>query len=226
MQIQIEQLAMSFQDAEREIKIFQGLDFDLESGKSAAIVGASGIGKSTLLYLLGALEKPTAGKIILGKDCITDSSMDSSDRAAFRGMHMGFVFQFHHLLPEFDALENVAMPLRLRGENRDEAEVKARDLLIRVGLQHRLTHRPGMLSGGEQQRVAIARALVGAPGIILADEPTGNLDSQTGALVSDLLIELQKEYRATMVVVTHSHEVARKMDSTLELVSDGLVRRS
>lgn len=225
MQIHIEQLGMSFQDAEREIKIFQGLNLELQSGQSVAIVGASGVGKSTFLYLLGALEKPTSGRICLGQDCITDDSMSDGDRAAFRGKHMGFVFQFHHLLPEFDALENVAMPLRLRGETRDEAEVKSRDLLKRVGLEHRLTHRPGMLSGGEQQRVAIARALVGGPGIILADEPTGNLDGNTGALVSELLIELQKEYRATMVVVTHSLEVARKMDCTLELVSDGLMRR-
>lgn len=225
MQIHIEQLGMSFQDAEREIKIFQGLNLELQSGQSVAIVGASGVGKSTFLYLLGALEKPTSGKIRLGQDCITDDSMSDGDRAAFRGKHMGFVFQFHHLLPEFDALENVAMPLRLRGEARADAEAKARDLLKRVGLEHRLTHRPGMLSGGEQQRVAIARALVGAPGIILADEPTGNLDGNTGGLVSELLIELQKEYRATMVVVTHSLEVARKMDCTLELVSDGLVRR-
>lgn len=225
MQIQIQQLAMSFQDAGREIKIFEGLNLDLQSGSSLAIVGASGVGKSTFLYLLGALEKPTSGNIILGDKCITDASMSDSERAAFRGKHLGFVFQFHHLLPEFDALENVAMPLRLSGEPLDEAQDKARELLKRVGLEHRLTHRPGMLSGGEQQRVAIARALVGAPGIILADEPTGNLDGQTGALVSELLLELQKEYRATMVVVTHSPEVARKMDYTLELVADGLVRR-
>lgn len=221
MRVLAQNLAMNYHDSGREIPVFAGLELDVPSGGSVAIVGASGVGKTTLLNCLGALEVPTSGTITIGDVCITDRSISSQERARFRGTNVGFVFQFHHLLPEFDALENVSMPLLLQGESRGVAEQRARELLHRVGLQNRLTHRPSMLSGGEQQRVAIARALVCKPGLILADEPTGNLDFQTGSLVSDLLLELHLEQASTLIVVTHSLELARKMQRILELVPDG-----
>ena len=174
------------------------------------------------MYLLGLLEMPVSGKITIGDTIATDLWRNRGGTAEFRGAHIGFVFQFHYLLPEFDAVENVAMPLIVRGVPREEAARQARELLNGVGLADRLSHRPGMLSGGEQQRVAIARAFVGNPGVVLADEPTGNLDHRTGGEVRELLRKFQHEFGITLVVVTHSMELARTMDRVVELTPEGL----
>lgn len=222
MRIAAEKLSMHYNDAGRIIRVFDELDFVFESGSSAAIVGESGVGKTTLLYLLGLLEMPISGKITIGDTIVTDLWRNRGGTAEFRGAHIGFVFQFHHLLPEFDAVENVAMPLIVRGVPREDAARRARELLKGVGLGDRLSHRPGMLSGGEQQRVAIARAFVGNPGVVLADEPTGNLDHRTGGEVRELLSQFQHEFGITLVVVTHSMELARTMDRVVELTPEGL----
>jgi lipoprotein-releasing system ATP-binding protein len=222
MKIEAANLTMRFHDGSREIEVFRNLSLSVPSGSSAAIVGSSGIGKTTLLYLLGGLERPSSGTINLGKTSITDAWEKGHDLAGFRGKNVGFVFQFHFLLPEFDAVENVAMPLLIRGDAPAQARETAIGLLRRVGLGDRLTHRPGMLSGGEQQRVAIARAIAPRPGIVLADEPTGNLDQSTGGGVIDLLCDLQKETGTTLIVVTHSPEIATRMDRVLEMTASDL----
>lgn len=217
---------MEFNDAGRIIEVFRGLNLDVASGSSLAIVGESGVGKTTLLYLLGALEEPREGEIFLNGTSYRQLKKTGEDLAAFRGRTVGFVFQFHYLLPEFDAIENVAMPLLIQGVNKKAARAKAVQLLERTGLGHRLGHRPGMLSGGEQQRVAIARAFAASPGVILADEPTGNLDVKTGGEVSKLLKELQREQKITLIVVTHSLELARTMDRIVELTPQGVIELS
>lgn len=225
MKVAVENLRMSFHDGDREIELFSQLSLEVASGSSLAIMGESGVGKTTLLYLLGGLETPAGGDIIVGDSSYQSIRRSRTDFAVFRGKHLGFVFQFHNLLPEFDALENVALPLLIRGERGESARQRAAELLERVGLGHRLTHRPGALSGGEQQRVAIARALVGKPGLILADEPTGNLDRRTGAEVRRLLLELQREQGMTMILVTHSSELAASMDRVVELTANGMRER-
>ena len=214
---------MRFHDGDREIEIFHDLNFSIPSGGSLAIMGQSGAGKSTLLYLLGALETPTSGDVEVGGTKYSSLRDNGEDFAQFRGKNIGFVFQFHHLLPEFDAVENVAMPLIIRGVSYEEAAERASSLLARVGLKDRLSHRPGMLSGGEQQRVALARAMAGNPGVILADEPTGNLDSRTGGAIRDLLLELHREEKVTLILVTHSLELARSMEKVVELTPAGMV---
>ena len=214
---------MRYDDAGRVIELFHELNLDVENGTSLAITGESGVGKTTLLYILGGLEYPVGGKVHIGDTCVTDIAHSRRDMALFRGRHVGFVFQFHQLLPEFDAVENVAMPLVIRGERRVDALVRATELLQRVGLGERLTHRPGMLSGGEQQRVALARALAGNPGVLLADEPTGNLDERTGGEITDLLLELHRENAITLIVVTHSRDLARRMDRCVELRGGGMI---
>lgn len=223
MEVRAKNLSMSFNDAGRRIQIFDNLSFQVASGSSMAIVGSSGVGKTTLLYLLGAMEAPSGGDVILGEHSLAALRAAGEDIAAFRGRNVGFVFQFHQLLAEFDAVENVAMPLLIQGQPMGAARKRATELLERVGLSHRLTHRPGALSGGEQQRVAIARAVAGKPGVILADEPTGNLDPKTSAEVRGLLRELQTEQGITLVVVTHSREFADSMERVIELTSDGIV---
>lgn len=223
MKVTAERLGMRFHDADREIEIFRDMDFSVPSGGSVAIMGQSGAGKSTLLYLLGGLETPTSGDILVGETSYKQLRSSGGDLAGFRGKNIGFVFQFHHLLPEFDAVENVAMPLLIRGVSYEEASERASSLLKRVGLGERLGHRPGMLSGGEQQRVALARAVAGKPGVILADEPTGNLDSRTGGAVRDLLLELHSEEKVTLILVTHSLDLARSMGRVVELRSSGMV---
>ncbi len=226
MRVRTDKLSMSFQDGERTVEVFKDLSLDVQGGSSLAIIGESGVGKTTLLHLLGTLERPTSGRVWLGDSCVTDPEFNAPRLADFRGKSIGFVFQFHYLLPEFDALEHVAMPLLVRGVSRMEALRQARDLLGRVGLQARLTHRPTMLSGGEQQRVAIARALVTSPGLVLADEPTGNLDYKTGGAVQELMLEMQRELGTTLLVVTHSRDLAQAMGRVVELTANGLVERS
>ncbi len=222
MKVATENLTMHFSEAGRIVKLFENLTFEVESGTSLAIMGQSGVGKTTLLYLLAALEEPIAGDIFVGEASISAMRREKKDLAAFRGANIGFVFQFHNLLPEFSALENVALPLLIRGEVREDAYGRAERLLKRVGLAERIYHRPGTLSGGEQQRVAVARALAGNPGVILADEPTGNLDQRTGAEVKDLLLELQAEEKTTLILVTHSPELARSMNRVMELTAQGM----
>lgn len=216
--IEAKGIAKGFASSQGHLEILSGLDFKAPRGQSVAVVGASGIGKSTLLHILGALDRPDSGKLLLnGKDVF---SMPEPQLAAFRNLSVGFVFQFHHLLPEFSALENTAIPARIRGLDKKEAQQKAEAVLSRVGLSDRLHHRIGELSGGEQQRVAVARALVLDPEIFLADEPTGNLDTKTGARIHELLCELNQERQMTMVVVTHNKQFAFMMQRQMT-VSDG-----
>ncbi len=225
MEVKAQDLCMSYLDGGHTVDVFGDVDFSVQSGKSVAIVGESGVGKTTLLYLLSGLEKPSSGSVTLGNTCLTDDSLSANEIALFRGMHIGFVFQFHQLLSEFSAIENVSMPLLLQEVDKEKAAIRSKELLERVSLGHRETHRPGAMSGGEQQRVAVARAFAAQPGIIFADEPTGNLDVRTGDMVSELLLEMHREHKMTLVVVTHSLDLARKMDRVIEMTATGLVER-
>ena len=198
-----------------EVAVFEGLDLEIPQGALIAIVGPSGAGKSTLLHLLGGLDTPTRGKVLFkGQDIF---GFGPSELARFRNRHIGFIFQFHHLLPEFTAVENTVMPRLIRGDKNKEIEMAAKHMLDRVGLAHRLEHKIGELSGGEQQRVAIARALVGNPELLLADEPTGNLDHRTGETVFGMIRELHKEKGLTSVIVTHNEKIAIQCDEVWEL---------
>ncbi len=203
------------------LHVLEGIDLDIEKGEMLAIVGASGVGKSTLLHILGALDRPTSGKVFYGD--VDVFSMDNGRLARFRNERVGFVFQFHHLLPEFTALENTCMPLLIRGLSPKHAEKKARSLLEKVGLGHRLQHKPGELSGGERQRTAVARALVTEPKCVLADEPTGNLDYKTADQVYELMLELNQAMGTSFVVVTHDPRLAQRLDRTLHL-EQGLLK--
>jgi lipoprotein-releasing system ATP-binding protein len=203
---------------QRPVEVLRGVDIDLREKEVVAIVGASGTGKTTLLNVLGTLDTPTSGEVRFDGDVLDMG--DDKACAAFRNGSLGFVFQFNQLLPEFTALENAAMPLLLRGDGK--ALVKAREMLAAVGLQDRLRHRPGELSGGEQQRVAIARAMVGGPRLILADEPTGNLDTRTGEAVFAQLVELTRTVGTALLIVTHNEQLAAACGRTEHMV-DGLL---
>jgi len=203
-----------------ELRILTGVDLRVEGGEVVAIIGASGVGKSTLLQLLGALDRPTGGEVLLGGQALAE--MDQEARARIRNRYVGFVFQFHHLLRDFSALENVALPSRIAGASEEEAHERARAILDAVGLSHRRDHLPTQLSGGEQQRVAVARALVNDPLVLLADEPSGNLDGPTSRDLHDLLFRLRVEAGTSMVLVTHNLELARRSDRILEL-RDGVL---
>jgi lipoprotein-releasing system ATP-binding protein len=204
----------------RLLEVLRGIELEVHPGEMVAVVGASGAGKSTLLHLLGTLDAPTQGTILFDDRDLT--TMSPARLADFRNQEIGFVFQFHHLLPEFTALENVMMPALIQRIPRAKAEASAREILLRVGLGERLTHRPGELSGGEQQRVALARALVLHPRLLLADEPTGNLDTGTGAAMHALFCELNAEFGMTMIVVTHNPDLAVRMPRQVRMV-DGLI---
>jgi len=213
-------LTKEFLHGGRVIQVLRGLDFELRPGEVASVVGASGAGKSTLLQVLGTLDAPTAGTI--GFDGVEVTGMTPARLAEFRNREIGFVFQFHHLLPEFTALENAMMPGLILRLSRAEASERAGSLLTRLGLGQRLTHRPGELSGGEQQRVALARALLLRPRLLLADEPTGNLDTKTGREMHELFFELNRELGMTILIVTHNDELAAKTPRRLRM-ADGLI---
>jgi lipoprotein-releasing system ATP-binding protein len=202
----------------RTLDVLRGIDVDVDSGEMVSIVGQSGAGKSTFLHILGTLDTPSAGELRFEGRMV--AGLPEAARADLRNKGIGFVFQFHHLLPEFSALENVMMPALIGRVARGEAESRAARLLEQVGLAERASHRPGELSGGEQQRVALARALILRPKLLLADEPTGNLDSHTGAAIHDLLFQLNAEYRTAMVVATHNEELAARMPRRLRM-TDG-----
>ena len=219
--IRCERLGKTYEEGDLRTPVFDQLDLSVLRGEAVAIVGASGSGKSTLLHLLGGLDSATSGEVhVVGQKI---SSMSEKNRSELRNRALGFVYQFHHLLPEFTALENVMMPLLIRGSAVASARAPALDLLERVGLGHRLHHKPSELSGGERQRTAVARALVTEPACILGDEPTGNLDETTAAGVFDLLLELNREKKTALVMVTHDRRLARRLDRTLELSRGRLV---
>ena len=218
--VAIRDLHKSYNDSRQRIDILKGIDFDIAAGETLAVVGASGIGKSTFLHILGTLDRPDQGQLLFkGEDVF---KFDDDKLARFRNKSIGFVFQFHHLLPEFSALENAMMPALIHGLSKTSAMETAEAILDRVDLKDRLHHRVGKLSGGEQQRVALARALVLKPDILLADEPTGNLDAGNSAQVHELLMELNQEIRMTLVVVTHNLELASYMQRRVTIV-DGLL---
>jgi lipoprotein-releasing system ATP-binding protein len=216
--VSVKQVSKAFEHEGRTLEVLEGIDLDIQSGEMVTIVGPSGAGKSTLLHLVGTLDLPTSGRIFYEGNDVTE--LGSSDLAEFRNRSIGFVFQFHHLLPEFTALENVLMPGLIQGRRR--LEDRARQLLDEVGLSARLTHRPGELSGGEQQRVALARALLMEPKLVLADEPTGNLDSQTSEAVQSLFFDLNQRHGTTFLIVTHSRDFAAMMPRQVSM-KDGRI---
>jgi lipoprotein-releasing system ATP-binding protein len=218
--LQCQGLTMRYAQGGLDVEVLKGVNFNINKGERVAIMGASGSGKSTLLHLLGGLEKPTGGKVIL--DGIDLDNVNGKQLASLRNRSLGFIYQFHHLLGEFTVLENVAMPLLIGGQSVEEARQHATKLLQRVGLGHRIEHKPGEISGGERQRAAVARALINKPGVVLADEPTGNLDSKTAEDVFQLMLELNQELNVSFLIVTHDHELAGKMGRVLHM-EDGMI---
>ncbi len=221
--LEVTDVRKSYQQGRRTIDVLRGIDFAIQPGEFVAIVGPSGAGKSTLLHILGTLESPSSGTLrLLGEDA---ASLRKEKRAELRRDTIGFVFQFHHLLPAFSALENVMMPARVRGVSAQDAKAPAQELLDSFGLGHRLENKPAELSGGEQQRVAVARALMNKPKLILADEPTGNLDRPTGRKLESDLIKFVREQGSSIIVVTHNEDWAERADRVVRLV-DGIIRET
>jgi lipoprotein-releasing system ATP-binding protein len=218
--LQCQDLTMRYAQGGLDVEVLKGVNFNINKGECVAIMGASGSGKSTLLHLLGGLEKPTGGNVTLNGTDLNDVS--GVKLARLRNTSLGFIYQFHHLLGEFTVLENVAMPLLIGGQSVAEARHHATRLLQRVGLGHRVEHKPGEISGGERQRAAVARALINKPAVVLADEPTGNLDSKTAEDVFQLMLELNQELNVSFLIVTHDHELAGKMGRVLHM-EDGLI---
>jgi len=222
--LEAQNVARTFRQGPIDLTVLENVNFSVRAGERIAIIGASGSGKTTLLQILGGLDKPTAGTVrIAGNDI---HALAEKPRGELRNRTLGFVYQFHHLLPEFSALENVAMPLLVRRESKHNAEQRARAILERVGLGERLVHRPNELSGGERQRAAVARALVTNPRIVLADEPTGNLDGANAESVFALMLELNRESGTSLIVVTHDGRLAARMDRVLELTRGNLVEKA
>lgn len=219
--ITIKGLYKSYGSGEKAVGVLKGIDLSIAKGETIAVVGASGVGKSTLLNVIGALDRPTKGEVYYGEKAV--SSLDDRSLAAFRNRFIGFVFQFHHLLPEFTAIENVMLPALIGGAERAGARERAKRLLQDVGLGDRLGHKPGELSGGEQQRVAIVRSLIQSPEAVLADEPTGNLDTKTAEDVFSLLLEMNRDRGTTLVVVTHNERLASRLTRTLRMVDGRIV---
>ena len=208
-------LCKNYKGEAETVEVLKQVNFSVDVAEHVALLGSSGSGKSTLLHMLGALDKPTSGKVLFNGDNIFDYSQKK--QAAFRNASLGFVYQFHHLLPEFNGLENVAMPLMIGNKSHDEAKDKAEKLLKMVGLEHRLSHKPMALSGGERQRVAIARALVCNPKLVLADEPTGNLDHKSGEAILELINALKEQLSTSFIIVTHDIQLAERLDRVLHL---------
>jgi lipoprotein-releasing system ATP-binding protein len=223
MCLQTKKLYKSYQSQAEKIEVLSGVDFEAKKGETVAVIGASGIGKSTFLNILGTLDQPDSGQVVIdGHDVFTFSD---DERSQFRSTSIGFVFQFHHLLPEFNTLENTMMPLLIKGMNRKEATDKAKEILNLVHLSHRLYHRVTELSGGEQQRVAVARALIHHPALLLADEPTGNLDQKSSENVHSLLKQLNEHFQMTLIVVTHNMTLANLMDRCVTLKDGKLIEK-
>lgn len=221
--IECQNLGYSYNDGKNETSVLNTLNLNIDLGESIAILGQSGCGKSTLLNLLGGIDKPSSGKVLLNNTNL--ATLNETRITQLRAQHLGFVYQFHHLLKDFSALDNVALPLLIRGDNKRVANTKAKELLGKIGLENRLNHRPSELSGGERQRVAIARALITNPSCILADEPTGNLDAKNAADVLSIMIELNQARNSALVMVTHDEKIATKMQRILTL-EDGQLSES
>jgi len=218
--ITLKDLRKTYGNAQKSVNVLQGINLTIKKGETVAVLGASGVGKSTMLNIIGALDRPSHGEVFFKNEAL--SRLDDKRLAAFRNRFIGFVFQFHHLLPEFTALENVMLPALIGGTEAGAARRRAEELLGEVGLAQRLKHKPGELSGGEQQRTAIVRAVIQEPQLILADEPTGNLDTRTADDVFELLMSLNKKKNTTMIIVTHNERLAAKMSRRIKMV-DGCI---
>ena len=219
--IQCQNVGKTYDDGSLKVEVLRNIDFQVTSGEGIGIIGASGSGKSTLLHILGGLDKPTSGEVKIQGQGL--NSLSQVAIGQLRNRHLGFVYQFHHLLPEFSALENVMMPLLVARKSRAEAQAAAAEILEKVGLGSRMTHRPGELSGGERQRAAIARALVTKPDCLLADEPTGNLDRKNATHALEMMLELKRELGTALIVVTHDEQLAKRFDRVLTM-DDGSLR--